>query len=95
MDRQTYLNDKNFPLQLTFKNAIEIEYALEFESQDDTINAIGHKALKTAHTPDDSLHQTLKTLTKRYELLEATMQKTHKAQPTSYSSGEHGGYGNQ
>ena len=48
--------------------------------------------LKTTPTLDASLRQTLETLTKRLESLEATMQKTHKAQPISYLSQERGGY---
>ena len=88
---------RNRPTDFTaaLKDAIEIEYALEFDNQDDTINAIGRTAQKTTPTPDASLRQTLETLTKRLDSLEATMQKTHKAQPISYSSKERGGYGNR
>ena len=83
---QLLLRNRPTDFAAALKDAIEIEYGLEFDNQDDTINAIGRTAQKTTPTPDASLCQTSEMLTKRLKSLEATMQKMHKAQPTSYSS---------
>ena len=90
------LRNKPADFAAALKDATEIEYALEFDNTDNSINAIGHGAQKTAQTSDNvSLRQTLETLTKRLESLEATMQKTHKAQTTSRSPQERDGHSNR
>ena len=42
--RQLLLQNRPTDFAVALKDAIEIEYALEFDNQDDTINAIGRTA---------------------------------------------------
>ena len=93
--RQLLLRNRPTNFADALKDAIDIEYALQFDSSDDTINAIGRGTRQTAQSSDTApLHQTLETLTKRLESLEATMQKTQKAQtPTPRPPRDNKGYG--
>ena len=63
--RQLLLRKKPANFADALKDAIDIEYALQFDSSDDTINAIGRGARKTTQSLDTApLHQTLEMLTK-------------------------------
>jgi len=93
--RQLLLRKKPADFAAALQDARDIEYALEFDGSEDSINAIGHSKRKASEISDNvSLHQTLETLTKRLESLEATMQKTHKAQTTPRHK-EDNGYANR
>ena len=63
--QQLLLRKKPANFADTLKDAIDIEYVLQFDSSDDTINAIGRGIRKIAQSSDTApLHQTLETLTK-------------------------------
>ena len=92
--RQLLLRNRPVNFADALKDAIDIEYALQFDSSDDTINTKGRGTRQTAQSLDTApLYQTLEMLTKRLESLEATMQKTQKAQTTSCPPRDNKGYG--
>ena len=94
IDRQLLLKNKPANFADALKDAIDIKYALQFDSSDDTIHAIGRGSRKTTQSSDIApLHQTLETLNKRLESLEGTMQKTQKAQTTLCPPRSNNGYG--
>ena len=82
IDRQLLLKNKPANFTDALKDAIDIKHALQFDSSDDIIHAIGCGSRKTTQSSDIApLHQTLETFTKRLESLEATMQKIQKPRP--------------
>ena len=89
--RQLLLRTKPTDFPTAVKTAVDVEHALEFDGSDDRINAIGHTTQKPTQAPD-VLQQSIETLTKRLESLEATMQKTHKPRTTPRPFQESKGY---
>jgi len=86
---------EDFHCSAALQDAIDIKHALEFDGSEDSINTIGHSKRKVPEISDNaSLHQTLETLTKCLQSLEATMQKTHKAHTTPRHN-EDNGYANR
>ena len=79
--RQLLLRTKPTDFPAAVKTAVDVEYALQFDGSDECINAIRHTTRKPTQAPD-VLCQSIETLTKRLESLEATMQKTHKPRTT-------------
>ena len=63
--RQLLLRNRPANFADALKDTIDIEYALQFDSSDDTINVIGRGTRQTAQSSDTApLHQTLETFTK-------------------------------
>ena len=92
---QLLLGTKPTDFPAAVKAAVDVEYALEFDGSDDCVNAIGHTTQKPTQAPD-VLRQSMETLTKRLESLEAAMQKRHKPQTTPHPfQGAKGYYANR
>ena len=69
----------DFPTAL--KDAVDIEYALDFDQSGDSVNALTPANRKSPNTV--ALHCTLETLTKCLESLETVLQKPCKTQVTA------------
>ena len=92
--RQLLLGTKLTDFPAAVKATADVEYPLEFDGSDDSVNPIGHTTQKPTQAPD-VLCQSIETLTKRLESLEATMQKRHKTQTTPHPfQGAKGYYAN-
>jgi len=62
---QLLLHKKPADFAAALQDAKDIEYALEFDGSEDSINTIGHSKRNASEISDNaSLHQTLETLTK-------------------------------
>ena len=91
---QLLLEAKPSDFSTTLKNAVDIEYALEFDNSGDSINALTHKPQIISESPDAVvLCQSLESLTKRLDSLETTLQKTQKSQATPTAPRQQCGYG--
>ena len=72
--RQVLLHQKPANFNAAVKDAMAIEYALEFGEEDDTVHTVGQKQ-KTSEDVSNTA-ALLDALTKRLESLEMTIQKT-------------------
>ena len=78
--RQLLLHQKPANFNAAVKDAMAIEYALEFGGEDDTIHSVGQKQKTGEEVPNTAA--LLDALTKRLESLETTIQKSQvKSQP--------------
>lgn len=74
--RQLLLRNRPANFADALKDAVEIEYALEFEGAGDSIHAIEQRKRQSAGMDETTLSKTLEALTKRLESLETTLQKS-------------------
>ena len=81
--RQLLLKKKSADFSAALKDAVDIEYALEFDNSGDSINALTRnpRIISGSESSDAiTLCQSLETLTKRLDSLETTLQRTQKSQ---------------
>ena len=79
--RQLLLRNRPATFADALKDAVEIEYALEFDDSGEGIHAITQSKRRSEHLDNAALTQTLEALTKRLESLETTLQKTPQVAP--------------
>ena len=89
--RQLLLKKKPADFSAALKDAVDIEYALEFDNSGDSINALTRKPRITSGSESSdaiTLRQSLETLTKRLDSLETTLQRTQKTSGHTHCSKE-------
>ena len=85
--RQLLLRNRPANFADALKDAVEIEYALEFDDLGEGIHAITQNKRQSEHLDSTALTQTLEALTKRLQSLETSLQKKPQIVPHSKSGG--------
>ena len=90
--RQLLLKKTPTNFAAALKDAVDIEYALEFNNSGDSINALTRKPTITTESQDAAaLRRSLEALTKRLDSLETTLQR-NQSQTTSNATRRQPGY---
>ena len=90
--RQLLLKKTLTNFAAALKDAVDIEFALEFNNSGDSINALTRKPTITTESQDAAaLRRSLETLTKRLDSLETTLQRTQ-SQTTPNATRRQRGY---
>ena len=89
--RQLLLKKTLTNFAAALKDAVDIEFALEFNNLGDSINALTHKPTITTESQDAAaLRRSLEALTKRLDSLETTLQRTQSQTTPNATRGQQG-----
>ena len=90
---QFLLKKKHSEFSSALKDAVDIEYVLEFDNSGDSINVLTHRPKITSEPSNTvTLHQSLETLTKCLDSLETTLQRVQKSRATPNAPRRQCGY---